>query len=368
MSTYARSRMPGGVLTLPARYYTDPAHFALEMERIYFRMWVCTGRTEELAQPGRYFVRQIGNASVVVVRDEEGRLRGFHNVCRHRGTLLCPQEAGQLPSRIQCSYHGWTYRLDGTLAAAPHMDEVDGFRTEDYPLRPVAVDEWDGHVFVNLADAPPPLAEQLAGLPEKCRPWRMETLRCVERRVYALRANWKLVFQNYSECLHCPIVHPLLQKQSHYMSGFNEVAPTWTGGPMELRDGVETLSLDGQASRSCLAGLSPEDQRRVYYYGILPNLLLNLHPDYMLTFTLWPKAVDRTDVVCEWHFHPDQIAAPGFDPSGSVEFWDLTNKQDWALSDLAQQGIGSRGYEPGPYSNREELLHALDRFVVERTS
>jgi Rieske 2Fe-2S family protein len=360
--------MPQGIRTLPARYYTDPAQLALEMDRIYFRMWVYAGRAEEVAAPGQYVVRKLGNASVVVVRNDDERLHAFHNVCRHRGTLLCAQERGQLASRLQCGYHGWTYRLDGTLAAAPHMDEVDGFRVEDYPLRPVAVDEWDGHVFLNLSDDAGPLADQLGALPEKCRPWGMRDLRLVERRVYPLRTNWKLVFQNYSECLHCPIVHPQLQKQSHYMSGFNEVAATWTGGPMDLRDGVDTLSLDGRSNRNCLAGLSAEDKRRVYYYGILPNLLLNLHPDYMLTFTLWPKAVDRTDVVCEWHFHPDEIARPGFDPSGVVEFWDLTNKQDWALSELAQEGIGSRGYAPGPYSNREELLHALDRFVIERTS
>jgi Rieske 2Fe-2S family protein len=224
-------------------------------------------------------------------------------------------------------------------------------------------------VFINLGDDPPPLTEQLAGLPAKFRPWRMEELRTVEHRAYSLQANWKLVFQNYSECLHCPIVHPLLQKQSHYLSGDNEPpAPTYPGGRMELREGVETLSLDGKTNRGCLAELSPDDRRRVYYYAILPNLLLSLHPDYMLTSTLWPRAADRTEIVCEWHFHPDEIARPGFDPRGPVEFWELTNRQDWALSDLAQEGIGSRGYRPGPYSNREELLHALDRFVLERTS
>ena len=143
------------------------------------------------------------------------------------------------------------------------MDEVDGFREADYPLRPVAAAEWDGHVFINLAEDPPPLADQLAGLPAKFRPWRMEELRLVERRSYSLQANWKLIFQNYSECLHCPIVHPLLHKQSHYLSGDNEPpAPTYLGGRMDLREGVATLSLDGTTNRSCLAGLSPEDRRR----------------------------------------------------------------------------------------------------------
>jgi len=368
MSSHARPPLPPGVMTLPAPHYTDASRFALELERIHFGMWLCAGRAEELPVPGRYVLRQVGNASVVVLRDERGALAAFHNVCRHRGTRLLRDEAGELPARIQCGYHGWTYRLDGTLAAAPHMDQVEGFREEDYPLRRVAVGEWDGHVFVSVADDPSPLSDQLGELPQKFRPWRMEELRRVERRTYSLKANWKLVVQNYSECLHCPIVHPLLQKQSHYLSGDNEPPhPTWLGGRMDLREGVGTLSMDGTTNRACLPGLSPEDRRRVYYYAVLPNLLLNLHPDYMLTFTLWPRAADRTEVVCEWHFHPDEIARPEFDPRGAIEFWDLTNRQDWELSELAQEGISSRGYRPGPYSNREELLPALDAFVLART-
>jgi glycine betaine catabolism A len=353
--------------TLPARYYTDPAHFAREMERIYCDMWLCAGREEQISAPGRYFLRQVGSASVIVLRGEGGVVRAFHNVCRHRGTLLCHAPEGELAARIQCPYHGWTYLLDGTLAAAPHMDEVEGFREADYPLRPVAVDLWDGHVFINLAERPAPLADQLASLPVRFRPWGMADLRLVERRVHPLKANWKLILQNYSECLHCPIAHPLLQKQSHYLSGDNEPPqPTYLGGTMDLREGISTLSMDGSTNRACLPGLSADDRRRVYYYAILPNLLLNLHPDYMMTFTLWPLAPDRTDVVCEWHFHPEAMARPEFDPHGAIEFWEITNRQDWQLSELAQQGIASRGYQPGPYSNREELLHALDRFVVER--
>jgi glycine betaine catabolism A len=368
VSSYPRPPLPEGALSLPARYYTDPAQFGREMEAIHCRMWLCAGRAAALPAPGAYFVRQIGNADVIVLRDEEGNLSAFHNVCRHRGTRLCHEPEGRFAARIQCSYHGWTYRLDGTVAAAPHMEHVAGFRESDYPLRRVAVGEWEGHVFINLSEHPPPLASQLAELPEKFRPWRMAQLRMVERRTYSLRANWKLVVQNYSECLHCPIAHPLLQQQSHYMSGDNEPPrPTYLGGRMDLREGVATLSMDGTTSRSCLAGLSPEDRRRVYYYAILPNLLLNLHPDYMLTFTLWPRAADRTEIECEWHFHPDEIGKPGFDPRGAVEFWEITNRQDWQLSELAQQGIASRGYVPGPYSNREELLYALDAFVVERT-
>jgi Rieske 2Fe-2S family protein len=269
--------------------------------------------------------------------------------------------------RIQCAYHGWTYGFDGRLLAAPHMEQVEGFAEADFPLRRVATAVWDGHVFLNLAEEPSSFAAHLSGLDRRFAAWGMADLRCVERRSYDVAANWKLLVQNYSECLHCPIAHPLLQKHSHYLSGDNQPPqPTWLGGRMDLREGVATLSLDGRTNRAPLPGLSPEECRHVHYYALLPNLLLNLHPDYMLTFTLWPRAVDRTEVVCEWSFHPEEIGKPGFDPQGAIDFWDLTNRQDWELSRLAQRGIGSRGYVPGPYSNREELLFALDRFVEER--
>jgi Rieske 2Fe-2S family protein len=370
MSSYSNTRptvLASEAMTLPQHCYTDPGWFQREMEAIHFDMWLCAGRTGQIPHAGEYFVRNFANASVIIVRDEQGGIRAFHNVCRHRGTLLCKEDAGTFTGRIQCQYHAWTYRLDGTLANAPHMEKVEGFREADYPLKRVATALWDGHIFINLSAHPIPFAEHLAGLDEKFRPWRMEELQMVERRIYQLNANWKLIIQNYSECLHCPIVHPLLQKFSHYMSGDNEPPqPTYLGGRMDLREGVKSLTMDGSTSRCMLPGLSSDDHRRVYYYCLLPNFFLNLHPDYMLTFTLWPKAVDQTEVVCEWNFHPDEIRKPGFDPQDAIEFWDITNKQDWELSNLAQRGISSKGYQPGPFSNREELLFALDRFVLGR--
>jgi glycine betaine catabolism A len=369
MATFTNTRagLPPGVLTLPGRYYSDPTLFAREMEHIHYAMWLCAGREEQIKAPGDYFVRQIGNASIVILREQNGGLRAFHNVCRHRGTMLCHNEEGKLPGKIRCAYHGWTYALDGRLIGAPHMEKVAGFRDTDFALHSVAVDIWAGHIFINLSSSPQPLAEQLADLPTKFKAWGMDDLRLVERKVYHLKANWKLVIQNYSECLHCPVAHPQLKEFSHYMSGENEdPQPTYMGGYMSLQPGVPTMGSAGADTRKPFPGLSDEDARRVYYYAVLPNLLLNLHPDYMMALTLWPLAPDRTDVVCEWHFHPDAIASPDFDPSGAIDFWDITNKQDWELSDLAQRGISSRGYTPGPYSNREELLHALDAWVVER--
>ncbi|MGH8639781.1 MAG: SRPBCC family protein, partial [Burkholderiales bacterium] len=152
---------------------------------------------------------------------------------------------------------------------------------------------------------------------------------------------------------------------SHYLSGENEpLQATYMGGRMDLRPGVETLSIDGTCRRALLPGLSAEDRRRVYYYAIFPNMLLSLHPDYMMVHTLWPVAPDRTINICEWHFQPEELARSGFDPADAVEFWDMTNRQDWHVCELSQAGISSRAYTPGPYSNREDLLFAFDRMIV----
>jgi Rieske 2Fe-2S family protein len=353
--------------TLPAAHYTDPELFRRELNTIHFDMWLHAGRLEQLPDKGSFFTVRFSGVNIVVVRDQNGDINAFHNTCRHRGTQLCTGESGKIEGKLRCPYHAWSYELTGELAGAPNMEKVEGFRLEDYPLGKVATAIWDGHIFINMAEDPVPFAEHLAGLDKKFAPWGMAELKRVERRVYHLKANWKLIFQNYSECLHCPIAHPLLNKLSHYMSGDNEPPqPTYLGGRMDLRPGVTSLTMTGQSNRASLPGISQEDARHVYYYALLPNFLLNLHPDYMLTFQLWPISVDRTDVVCEWHFHPDEIAKPGFDPSDAIDFWELTNQQDWELSDRAQEGISTYGYQPGPYSNREELLLGLDKWVLEK--
>lgn len=361
-----RDVMPQGATTLPAAYYVDADYFTREMTALFGRMWICAGRAEQVERPGNFFVREVLGESVIVTRAPSGRVHAFYNVCRHRGTKLCTEHEGTFPGSIQCPYHAWTYDLEGRLIGAPHMEEVPHFRKDEYPLHEVHVDVWDGHIFLNLSRDPQPLLAQLADLPSKFKQWHMADLRLGRRIVYDVRANWKLLIQNYNECLHCPNLHPALNKLSHYLSGENEpLRGTYMGGRMDLRPGVATLSMDGTCPRAFLPGLSPEDVRRVYYYAIFPNMLLSLHPDYMLVHTLWPIAPDRTINICEWHFQPEALAEPGFTASDAIDFWDMTNRQDWHVCELSQAGISSRAYTPGPYSNREDLLYAFDRMIVE---
>jgi Rieske 2Fe-2S family protein len=368
MSVKPRATLPDTAFTLPARYYTDPDLFARERGVFDRQMWVGVGRLAELPSRGSWIARTVAGDDLIIVRtDDDDGVRAFYNVCRHRGTALCAEAAGAFPGAIRCPYHAWTYDYDGRLIGAPHMDGSPGFRREDFPLRAVRAAVWDGFVFVNLSNDGPSLADHLAGLPEKFQAWRMGDLVRVHQIVYDVAANWKLLIQNYNECLHCPTLHPALNKLSHYLSGENEpIRGTYMGGRMDLSDGIETMSMDGVCRRDPLPDLPADARRHVYYYSVFPNFLFAPHPDYVLTHTLWPQAPDRTRIVCEWLVHPTEVAKPGFDLSDVTSFWDMTNRQDWHVCELAQRGISSRAYQPGPYSNREDLLYAFDRYVVEK--
>ena len=357
--------------TLPRHFYADPHFYRAELERFYFNRWICAGRADQIPNAGDYFTRTLGDESVIVSRDGAGPIHALFNVCRHRGTRLCEQTEGHFADRIQCPYHNWTYGLDGRLLAAPHMPP--DFCRDDYPLHRAGCELWDGFIFLRLGPdppglpalpAPPGLLSQLGDLPARFSAWHMGELRLGRRIVYEVKANWKLIVLNYNECLHCPNLHPALNRLHHYLGAAN-VAPTpgYCGGAMAFRDGVETMSRDGKRRRAYLPGLSEAQRQQVVYFAIYPNFLLSLHPDYVMTHTLWPRAYDRTEIVCEFHFHADELARPDVQIDDAVEFWDLTNKEDWWIAEQSQAGISSRVYQPGPYSEREELLWSFDEIV-----
>ena len=353
--------------TLPAAAYTDATWFRTELDRVFARMWLAAGRDMELDQPGAFIRRDVAGASVLIVRGADGAIRAFHNVCRHRGTRICTAPEGVFHGSLQCPYHAWTYGLDGRLIAAPQMDEVDGFERSEFPLRAVACETWDGHIFINLAPAPTPLRTHLADLPARFAAWQMQDLRRAHRIEYDIATNWKLVVQNYNECLHCPIIHPLLNRMHHYLAAENvPTTDSYCGGAMGFKDGVETLSSDGKRRRAFLPGLGDRERALVNYFAIYPNLLLTLHPDYMMTITIWPQDCGRTKLIAEWHFHPEEMQKPGFVFQDAVDFWDRTNREDWAISEQSYLGISSRGYQPGPYSERERQLWEFDQFVLKQ--
>ncbi|MBV9973002.1 MAG: aromatic ring-hydroxylating dioxygenase subunit alpha [Candidatus Eremiobacteraeota bacterium] len=364
MRTFERAQSPAGAKTLDAVWYTSAEIFADECRRILSRSWIAAGREAQIANAGDYFLLEIADESLIVTRDAAGQLHAFYNVCRHRGTRLCEQRSGHFRGTIQCPYHAWTYGLDGSLRVARNMEGSEGFDCADYPLREARIAVFEGFIFVCLDETAPSITQTFAPLDGRFSPWQLPALHAPTRIAYDVAANWKLIFQNYSECYHCPIIHPQLEKLSPSDSGRNDFAEgPFLGGYSRLRDG-KALSTTGLSTRMPLGRISGEELERTYYYTIFPSLLLSLHPDYAMAHYVTPLAPDRTRIVCEWLFAQAEVDRPDFDGADVVEFWDLTNRQDWRVNELTQQGVSSRAYSPGPYAVQEGLLHAFDRYYL----
>jgi len=355
---------------LPARTYHDPGIFDWERAEVLRRDWVMVARDEDVPEPGAYQLVTLDGENLIVVRGRDGALRAFHNVCRHRGTAVAEEPCGTLV-RFQCPYHAWIYDLDGKLVRAKHTEDLEDFSLGDFGLHTVRLETWQGFIFLNLDPEAVPLAEQLGDLPEHFARFDFGALRSAKRTEYDVAANWKFIAENYSECYHCPGLHPHLNHLTPYDVG-EEYEPdgAWQGGYMELIDGAETMALDGgQGSRNgrpAMRGMTAQDERRIDYYIVWPTTFLSVHPDYLLVHRLIPQGPDRTIVTCDWLFEPSTIAMPDFDPSDAVAFWDLTNTQDWHVCELQQQGTRSSTWVAGRYSNQEEPVHKFDKMVADR--
>jgi len=355
-------RSAQGQRTLPGEYFTSEGIFRREQERIFARRWLCAGHVSELSAPGSYLLFELGTESVILLRDRGGGLRALHNVCRHRGSRLCLEPAGELGGAIRCPYHAWTYELDGTLRAAPNMAEVAGFERTDHALFAASLTDWEGLLFVHLGAEPEAFERELPVLAGRFERWRIGELVRVHRTAYEVEANWKLLFHNYSECYHCPTVHPHLNRLTPYRNTSNDLDEGGVlGGPMWMTHADGSMTMGGERCAPLLPGLGDGDRGHVRYYTVFPSMFLSLHPDYVLVHRARPLSPTRTRIVCDWLFHPEAVAAPGFDPAPAIEFWDLTNRQDWELCANAQKGVSSRAYRPGPYADLESQLAAFDR-------
>ena len=351
------------VMTLPGRYYYDPAVFAREQEQIFSAVWMCVGRADAIPNPGNYFLATVGLENVIVLRDRQGGLRAFLNVCRHRGARICTEAQGQLRNSMQCRYHAWTFGLDGALIGAPNMKDDPSFNAADYGLLPVALQHWEGLIWLNLSDEPAPLADQLGMYYDRYARYHLQELRVGRTVTYEVKANWKLIVENFNECCHCAIAHPELSAQvPSFKAG--EVSG-YLGGGATFGAGIESLTVSGKISRPPFPEITEADRTTYYGMTLRPNVFLNLHPDYALTHIMVPQGPDRTHVTCHWLFEPDTIARPDFDPSDAVDFWDLVNRQDWDICEITQLGMHSRAYrEGGLYAPLEHHIRDFNEWVL----
>src|SRR5688500_330584 len=369
--------------TLSGSDYTSPEVWEEERERIWFGDWVCIGRSEEVANPGDYLVRDLVGESIFVTRNAQGELHGFYNVCSHRGTKFLDDEpaSGNVRKAFVCPYHSWTYDLDGRLIGTPNVREDEHFDRGQYPLHSFPVDTYAGFLFANLAREPRPLLESLNDGVESVTVFDrfgMEDLRIGARIVYEVKANWKIIVENYNECLHCPVVHPELV-QVVPLFRFGEV---WDGetrdGGNEMMDGAKSFTMTGRSELPPLPGLLDEDMTRYYGAYQFPNLLLNIHPDCVMYYIGYPRGPGHTTVVSEYLFRPETIADPASfkpDPVRSEEHTSeiqspcnlvcrllLEKKKELTLSDRAW-GRRSGGQEGGDVQPAYVDLPGLSRPV-----
>ena len=368
MVTQERSRVAGvGVRdwrprpTLTGADYASAAVYAEERERLFYAGWFCVGRSAEIGAAGEYVVKDVAGESVFVVRNRDGELRAFYNVCAHRGTKLLDDEpgCGSLGKALKCPYHAWSYDLDGRLLATPNVHEDELFERGDYRLQQVAVGEHGGFLFVNLAEAPRPLLEHLGDSNETILDfdrYRLDELRLARRITYDVAANWKIVVENYNECLHCPQIHPeLVQVIPLYRKGEVWDGETRDGGN-EMAAGATSFTATGTSDLPKFPGLLAEDYGMYYGAFQFPNLMVNMHPDSVMAYLVFPKGPDRTTVLSEFYFREEALALRGFDPSPTVDLWDLISRQDWAVCERAQLGVSSRSYRSGVYPRKDRLL------------
>jgi len=351
--------------TLPREAYVSPELFAWEMRNFFEPSWVCLGRTEGLMRPGTRKAVPVGEETILLARDTSGTLRGFFNVCRHRGHELLPAGGSAEGPLIECPYHGWIYRADGSLKSAPRLGLRPGFEVSKHGLVSVRIEEWQGWAFVNVSGDARPLSEHLGNLVELVKPWAPHDMIETARIDYVVEANWKLIHENYQECYHCSEIHPELCRVSPPTSGADLTATgMWIGGWMDLEEGMETMSLTGRGGAPILPGLSSELERRVYYLGLFPNLLISPHPDYVLSHRLEPLSPTRTRVECRTLFPKAVAEREGFDGSYAGEFWDVTNRQNWAACESIQRSAASRGFRPGPISEMEEAVYQFFNMIA----
>jgi Rieske 2Fe-2S family protein len=344
---------------LPAGWYRDPVHYARELDAFWYGGWIAACREEEIPQAGDWRVVQVGTQSIVIARNEKNQTRAFHNTCRHRGSILCARETGKFSrGRIVCPYHSWTYDLAGSLIATPRRMQTPDFDMKKFPLYPVALKTWAGFVFICLARKPPAFEK-----PASFKNHKIENLRIGKRTVADVKANWKLLAENFSECFHCPPVHPELCR---VVTAYQEAGAWGLRGKEskpEYKPGAATLTLDGSARIPPFGNLDRTEKQTVYIPWMLPpNLFLNVQPDYVNAHMMFPTGPESVRIVYDWLFEPANMPKDA-DLDHYTALWEITNRQDAQNCEWQQQGIRSREFMHGHYVPQEFDCHRFAEWV-----
>ncbi|MEO3854849.1 aromatic ring-hydroxylating dioxygenase subunit alpha [Acrocarpospora sp. B8E8] len=363
--------MSSVIPTLPGRYYTDPDIFAAEQRGIFEAMWFCAARSSDVGVPGAFRTVQVGNESILITRSRGG-VRAFYNVCRHRGATLCVEEYGEVKRAFSCAYHAWSYDLDGKLIAAPNMSAMPDLDRVEYGLAKVHVREWLGYVWVCLADEPPPfddtvlgaVTERLGAL-ELIDNYSPDALELGRRIVYDVKANWKLIVENFMECYHCATIHPeLVEVLPEFADGY--AAQYYVGHGALFGENIEGFTVDGSPGLDRIPSLAEDQDRRYFAITIKPQVFINLVPDHIILHRMYPLAAGRTIVECDWLYTADVVTG-GKNLDKSVELFHRVNEQDFEACERCQPRMSSRLYaKGGVLVPSEHHIGAFHDWVIEK--
>jgi glycine betaine catabolism A len=361
---------------LPASYYYDPAHYQRELTRIWYRNWIYVCRSSAIAEPRSFRTLELGDQSILVVRGEDRIARAFHNTCRHRGAALCRTAEGRFPAAgIVCPYHSWRYNLRGELVQTSSLAAGDGFELEDFPLYGLPVTEWNGFVFAALTPNPPPFAASFDLPLNRLDAWQLPELAVGHTLSKTIRCNWKVFWENYNECLHCPGVHPrlaqlvpifgraLLERRDdpRWQDHADDDDPKYAGG---LRLGAESWTMDGKPVGLPFPSVSPEDRKAGHVYMTsVPSVFIVAHVDYVRVVRLRPLGPELTHMSIEFLFLPETLTDPQRNLTSAVEFTDIVMSEDAGICELNQRGLHALPHAQGVLMPEEYALRQFHDWV-----
>lgn len=341
--------------TLPGSAYTDPQVLEKEREKIFERQWMFVARAEDVANGGDFLRCTVGREDVIIVRGKDAVVRGFFNVCRHRGATLCLEESGNKGNAIRCPYHAWSYKLDGSLITAPNWEAMKSIDKSTRRLIEFRVEEWNGLIFVNLSEDPTSLVEHLTPLLEFrlggdltiLDRYDLGSLKLGRRIVYETEANWKLVMENFQECYHCGTIHPELVEAIPAFQSADTATNGYDSDGYAFAEGREAFSLSGRKTLPRLPGLLETDDLKYFGMVLRPNAFLSLAPDHAITHRFEAISPTRTRAVCDWLFPDEVVDNPEYDLDDAVAMFDVVNKQDFQAAEWCQPNMSSRVYKDG---------------------
>jgi choline monooxygenase len=355
MDTFSIDTDIAKAFSLPSSLYYDQAALSLENKKIFARTWQVAGHHRQVASAGDYFTFELLGEPLLLVRGQDGKLRGFYNVCRHRAGP--PAEGCGSRKLFRCGYHGWTYDLDGRLLNAPEFEGVVDFHPEQFALAPVRVEEWFNLVFVNLDSQAPPLHETLGSMKEQAEKFNFPSMKLFERRTYDMKCNWKTYIDNYLEGYHLPSVHPALNRELDYSEYLVEPYPRYVRQWSPIR-GAQPGDATPRRYQEHRADLTTD------YFWSFPSWMLNCYPDNISLNIILPLEPERTLAIFE--FYVLEEAANSQPARDAVAFSHQVQLEDVAICETVQKNLHSRSYERGRYSVKQEKgVHAFHRMYAE---